>query len=75
MEEALEKLKCSEGLAKPSSPTSELTSKVNSVSNSSVSCSHYANDFSSFEKKTIGIGLRLMKNMGYKGKGLGVHGQ
>jgi len=32
-------------------------------------------DFSIFEDHTIGIGSKLLKRMGYEGKGLGVNGQ
>jgi len=32
-------------------------------------------DFAVFENHTIGIGSKLLKRMGYEGKGLGVNGQ
>ena len=33
------------------------------------------NDFAVFENHTTGIGSKLLKRMGYEGKGLGVNGQ
>jgi hypothetical protein len=45
-------------------------------SHSSVLCSsHYDDDFGAFEKYTTVIGLKMMRKMGYKGKGLGANGQ
>jgi len=44
MKEALEKLKCNEGLAKPSSPVSKSTTEVNNIGNSSISFSHDDDD-------------------------------
>lgn len=58
---------------KPSSPTSELETKVHIVSDSSVSCSHYDDYFGGCENRTIGIGLKIIKKMGYEGMGLGVN--
>lgn len=69
-EEAWEKMKFNKGLEKPPSSTSE----VNNVGNSSISFSH-DDDLGVFGKKTTGIGARLMKKMGYEGKGLGANGQ
>jgi len=75
MEDSLEKLKCNEGLVKPSSLASESTSEANNVGNSSVSFLDDDDDLGAFEKHTTNIGSRLMKKMGYEGKGLGVNGQ
>jgi len=33
------------------------------------------NDFAVFENHTTGIGSKLLKRMGYEGKGLGINGQ
>jgi len=33
------------------------------------------NDFVVFENHTIGIDSKMLKRMGYKGKGLGINGQ
>ena len=32
-------------------------------------------DFDMFENHTTGIGSKLLKRMGYEGKGLGINGQ
>ena len=69
MEEALEKLKRNEGLAKPSSPDSKLKTELNNVGSSSVSFSDDDDDLGAFEKHTTGIGSRLLKNMVYEGQG------
>jgi len=41
-------------------------------SDSSISCTFHDDDFIAFEKNTTGIGLKLLKNMGYQGKGLDI---
>lgn len=42
---------------------------------SSISCTFYDDDFVAFEKHTTGIGSKLLKKMGYQGKGLSINGQ
>ena len=71
----MEELKCNEGLAKPSSHVSELTTEVNVVENSSVLCSHYTIFVGNMEVPISRIGMRLITKMGYKGGGLGLNGQ
>jgi len=69
-EEALEKSKCNEGLRKPLSRDSKSTTEINHIGNYLVPFPHDDDDLGAFEKNTIGIGSRLMKKMGYEGKGL-----
>ena len=59
-DEALEKLQRDSCEVKSSSPSS---------------CMFPDDDFTVFENHTIGIGSKLLKRMGYEGKGLGIHGQ
>ena len=44
-------------------------------SSSPNSCICPDDDFAIFENHTTGIGSKLLKRMGYEGKGLGVNGQ
>lgn len=44
------------------------------TSDSSISCTFTDDDFTSFEKHTIGISSKLLRTMGYEGKGLYVNG-
>ena len=71
----MKKLQGDEGLVKPSpTPNTETVTEVNNTS--LVSCSsHYDDEFGAFEKHTAGIGLKLMKKMGYKGGGIEANGQ
>lgn len=41
----------------------------------SISCTSYDDDFASFKKHTSRIGSKLLKKMGYQGKGLRINGQ
>ena len=59
-EEALEKLQRDPCELKSSSPSS---------------CMFPEDDFAVFENHTTGIGSKLLKRMGYEGKGLGINGQ
>ncbi len=59
-EEALEKLHCDSCEVKRNSPSS---------------CMCRDDDFVVFENHTTGIGSKLLKRMGYEGKGLGINGQ
>jgi len=40
-----------------------------------ISYDFHDDEFSAFEKNTTGIGSKLMKEIGYQGKGLGIKGQ
>ena len=44
-------------------------------SSSPSSCMFLDDDFTVFENHTTGIGSKLLKRMGYEGKGLGINGQ
>jgi len=44
-------------------------------SNTLNSCMCPDDDFAIFENHTLGIGSKLLKKIGYEGKGLGVNGQ
>lgn len=59
-DEALEKLQRDPCEVKSSSPNS---------------CMFHDDDFAIFENHTTGIGSKLLKRMGYEGKGLGINGQ
>ena len=72
--EALEEVKRNEGLEKPSSPVSQSTAEVNSVDFSSVP-SHDIISIGSVEIPIAGTDMRLLTKIGYKGGGLGIHGQ
>jgi hypothetical protein len=75
-EKASKKNKDKEGLKEvPSTSVSENISEVCSEGHSSNSPCFHQDGFGDFEKHTRGIGLRLLTDMGYEGKGLGTEGQ
>jgi len=75
MTEALEEVKRNEGSKKPSSSISKSTFEVNSYDHSSISSSHAIISVGNVDIPITGTNMRLLTRMGYKGGGLGIHGQ
>ena len=73
--EALKEVKHNEGSQNSSLPISKLTSEVNSYDHSSVSSSRAIISIGNVEIPITGTDMRLLTRMGYKGGGLGIHGQ
>ena len=74
MLEAVTEVKRDEGLQQLSSSVSPSTPKVNNVDFYSVS-SHDIISIGSMEIPIAGMGMRLLTKMGYRGGGIGIHGQ